>query len=500
MGFVFIFRSASERRRADQLAKALRERGLEVVVGLQSEPQEVRSSVSRALADHCSVMAALWTEADASDASFVEPMRHAASLGKLLALSPPGRPPPANLGPVVEVSQNWTGDKSEFESLVEAILHASIRNSPAGDAGASSASDEYAAYQRMHRQGSVDAMARFLREYPGGMFEEIVRAELDAATRPTYQPARRNVMSFGDGDGDAPGRVWRMAEWAPLRALRGFAKIWPWAGVAALALGAAGLASVVPWGSVQQALNAPPPAQAREVAGPSASVRIEPEAVEAAEVLEEPQAVEQRQEAALEPAAPLRTAEREEMRREETRSPERAASAPEREPEPVQVAAAAPPQEQPRTQAAPPPATVPTPPTSTIVTNAYDISQLEPDQREALERARRSEARALTAARGASDRTAPPRGSASGIYNGQWSSNGASGLGRATWSNGDAYAGNWRTSRPHGYGVLRLAGGMRYEGEFADGAPTGRGVFWGADGRRLTGDTLFAALVRARTR
>jgi hypothetical protein len=123
--------------------------------------------------------------------------------------------------------------------------------------------------------------------------------------------------------------------------------------------------------------------------------------------------------------------------------------------------------------------------------------------REAVQRARSTEARALTQARSRAGvaQVVPGRPSAgAGVYYGDWSDNGASGVGRAVWASGDAYAGGWTASRPNGYGVLRLADGRRYEGEFSAGSPTGRGVFWGADGRRLTGDRLFDALVSARSR
>jgi hypothetical protein len=143
---------------------------------------------------------------------------------------------------------------------------------------------------------------------------------------------------------------------------------------------------------------------------------------------------------------------------------------------------------------------VPEPEASRVV---RDTARLDPVARNAVERARRSEAAALAAA---AARTSTARivvarpNTGAGLYHGEWADNAAHGLGRAVWGNGDWYAGSWRGSAPHGYGVLVLASGMQYEGEFSAGAPTGRGAFWGEDGRRLTGDRLFAALVSARTR
>jgi hypothetical protein len=497
MGFVFIFRTERQRQRADKLAKALRRRGIDVCVGLDREPVEVRASVSRALIDHCALMVAVCSDLDMANPGVAEPMRYAVTLGKLLALCPQGVHMPANLGPVHGVSQNWTGDAAELSEACDAIIAAASRNAPPGEfenASDGAASQEYAAYGQIHKQGGVDAMARFLRTYPGGMFEEIVRAELDAATRPTYEPAHassRLAFARDESAGEEPERVWRMGDWSPWRAIGDLRKYLPWIGAAVLVAVAVAVVALVP----RDALNFVPgagrsgqSAQTESDSGPTARIRLAPAEVEAAPA--EANALTD----VPDDSAPVQTAELRPSPVAAERASDRVAG--------VIPASPPPPESEPVVTASLTPPTTP-PPEPASASPGPDISQLEPAMREVVQRARSAEGRAYVQARsraGVAHVVTGRSSAGTGVYYGDWSDSAANGVGRALWANGDAYAGAWAASRPDGYGVLRLDDGRRYEGEFSAGSPTGRGVFWGADGRRLTGDALFSALVSARSR
>jgi hypothetical protein len=254
MGFVFVLRRAAQRGRASQLAKALKERGLDVCVGLQNEPAEVRPSVSRSLIDHCTVMAALWSEADLSDPAFVEPMRYAATEGKLIAMSLDGAFLPASFGEVAEAPAGWN-NRATFGEVCDALAEKARQNSTPHEwaaADAFTASEEYAAYNRMQKQGGVEAMARFLREYSGGMLEDIVRSELDSATRPTYEPAANRGWSMAKSDEpNQPGNVWRMGDGSPANPFETVDRRWLWAAGGVLALGGLALAAVLAGPTVQ---------------------------------------------------------------------------------------------------------------------------------------------------------------------------------------------------------------------------------------------------------
>jgi peptidoglycan hydrolase-like protein with peptidoglycan-binding domain len=80
-----------------------------------------------------------------------------------------------------------------------------------------------------------------------------------------------------------------------------------------------------------------------------------------------------------------------------------------------------------------------------------------------------------------------PGNSSSGAlrYEGEHSSDAASGYGVTYWKNGDSFAGLGNGPNGLGRGVLTFSNGQRYEGEMRNGTRNGYGVVWSADGSIL---------------
>ena len=80
-----------------------------------------------------------------------------------------------------------------------------------------------------------------------------------------------------------------------------------------------------------------------------------------------------------------------------------------------------------------------------------------------------------------------PGNSSSGAlrYEGEHSSDAASGYGVTYWKNGDSFAGLGNGPNGVGRGVLTFSNGQRYEGEMRNGTRNGYGVVWSADGSIL---------------
>ena len=70
-------------------------------------------------------------------------------------------------------------------------------------------------------------------------------------------------------------------------------------------------------------------------------------------------------------------------------------------------------------------------------------------------------------------------------YEGEHSSDAASGYGVTYWRNGDNFAGQEVGTSGQARGVMTFANGQRYEGELRNGARNGLGVVWGPDGSVL---------------
>jgi hypothetical protein len=401
--------------------------------------------------------------------------------------------------------------------LCNAIVDKAEKNSNEASGETSfSASEEYAACARMHKKGNVEAMAAFLRAFPGGMLEDIVRAELDAATRPTYNPnpgsGWRPLGASNASEAERATRVWRLAPWSVRQVLERLDRRWLWAG--AVIVGAAILALVFSLMGQSQRVVRP--------SSGSTEVRRLVEREGGANMsLSPPEA---RAETPRQSSREVSSAVAAQLASTHARMPlpsngvtqagstsaflpvvSGANSAVTEQPnaqqaggEPVSPAAEVVSQTVRTNVSAPAQAAV-------IDTHAYDATRLEASVRDVVALARRNQARAIALAashqgEGGGGETLSGRDSRGpGVYGGEWSNGAAVGLGRAVWANGDRYEGAWRNSRPDGTGVLNLSNGLRYEGELTAGTPTGRGVFWGNNGRRLVGDQLFAALVAARS-
>lgn len=491
MSFVLLLGGPGQNGRLNRLERALKARGRDVCLGHPHLAEGLFSGVGRTLVDHCDVVAGLELAGLPAASAAAETARYGQSRGKLLAIVlSPDEAAQSETGEsrALEV---WPHQASQLGALCDAIEEKAQRlaaTRPEGVGLTHLASAEYAAYLAMRRRGDVEAIARFLRAFPGGMFEDLVRAELDAATRPDYVPRRPRFANERDDAGDSVRQGWRLGGGWLERLLEPVRAHWPWLSVAAVAALLVVAANTgVEWprasspraGSQVIALT-PPAAGAQPSQSAESSVApvgnlpfVEPNETFAASAAQ-PQAAPPRVEMTSLAPAPVEGAPF-------SRSVEQAST-----PAPLPPAP---------TQTAPPPPLVA--PAAARV--AYDLGALDGDARRVVERARQNERRARDLARGQSG--LPHRiASSAGVagYQGEWTANAANGFGAAVWANGSSYAGAWRGSRPHGYGVLVQANGQQYEGEFEGGAPSGRGVFWGADGRPLAGDRLFAALLQAR--
>lgn len=481
MGFFLILGGAKQKSRVRRLKAALVRRGADVCVGPPEVPEALFAVVGRTLVDHCDLVAAIGADEAADTLIVSEVLRYASSRGKLYAIQVETEVQSADRTHSA-ASDAWPADNAQLALLCEALetkANSLVATRPKSEDALYRASEEYSAYLNMHRGGGVEAIARFLRAFPGGMFEDVVRSELDAATRPDYTPRRSSFVGEND---DRDTRGWRMEGRALERLFQVLRVQWPWLGIAAIAAAIAIF--------MNSGVDLPPSSGADSAPRSASALQIPPPA---------------RQPPLDASAAPGVTA------------PVQTASA---APTPANVGSVATPAEIETVLASSnmsalenvdpvasgvvdgvetAPAPLPQAPRTTRV--AHNAAQLNAEQQAIVQRARQAEARGNELASAQSG--LPHRisgGAGVGDYGGQWEGGDANGLGAAVWTNGSAYAGSWQTSRPHGYGVLVLANGQQYEGEFVAGAPSGRGVFWDADGRPLTGDGLFAALLQARVR
>jgi hypothetical protein len=450
MSFVLVLRGAEGGARSAQLAARLNRLGYDVCVAPNAESPSVRAGVLRSLSSQCACVAAVWSKADLDDPALLETLGDAAAQGKLIAASSDGERFPALAG---------TRGAIETANHLEAMVEAVVRRARPG--GAHRVAEEYAAFQRALSGGAGAHYERFIRQYPEGVFAALARVERGLAAHPEYQPHK----------GALENPAWRLERRPAFGVMAAAAALVMVAGVAALSPGSALLDNVLrlrPAGVVSQ------PVYGEAVVAPNTRP-LDSAPLSATEISN------------AQPLAP-------------TAQPE--------------ISAADLPVPRARTNAASGPATSVSQPSASPVLspgerpltnarasrlprlNGFDASALDPSLRTIVEQARRRQAYARAeAARDEEGRTLSTGGGAT--YQGDWSGNHASGLGRARWSDGGLYEGSWRRSRPDGMGVMEMASGVRYEGEFNNGAPTGRGVFWSAHGEPLSGSRLFGVLIEA---
>lgn len=128
-------------------------------------------------------------------------------------------------------------------------------------------------------------------------------------------------------------------------------------------------------------------------------------------------------------------------------------------------------------------------------TRPYDLSQLDPEVRAAVESAREAQRLALMAAARAQGNVVGHvrfTGTNGDNYAGQCApceagSSQRSGVGVLSWTDGELYAGQHSAGRAggmkQGYGVYISAGGVVYEGQFNTDRRDGYGVIWDTEGR-----------------
>jgi len=142
-------------------------------------------------------------------------------------------------------------------------------------------------------------------------------------------------------------------------------------------------------------------------------------------------------------------------------------------------------------------------------TRPYDLAQLSPDVRSAVENARAAQTRALmAAARAQGDGAGHVRftGVGGDTYAGECAPCGAEapqrhGHGVLSWNDGELYVGQHAAGgaggMKHGYGVYVVLNGEIYEGQLSADQYSGYGVRWDAQGRvRLQGLWANNALVQ----
>lgn len=128
-------------------------------------------------------------------------------------------------------------------------------------------------------------------------------------------------------------------------------------------------------------------------------------------------------------------------------------------------------------------------------TRPYDLSQLNPEVRAAVEQAREAQRLALMAAARAEGNVSGHTrftGTGGDNYAGQCApcTEGESqrhGVGVLSWTDGELYAGQHLAGGPggmkHGYGVYIITTGGVYEGQFNADRRDGYGVMWDTEGR-----------------
>ena len=182
-------------RLARSLAAMLTTKQIEVCAGLEQAPGDTRAEAYRAAIDRGALMVALWAEDDHTDPAYVDYMLYAQRNGRLFAVAVGSARLPGMLGGDASVAGALDDrDAQQRQTLSDLIAQRVSRGRaskvilmlfPPG-----LVAEETKAFLRVQRQRSANALVRFLREYPEGIFERVVRDQLDAETRPQYQPDR----------------------------------------------------------------------------------------------------------------------------------------------------------------------------------------------------------------------------------------------------------------------------------------------------------------------
>lgn len=489
MADIFISYKREDKQIAERLSIALEQLGFDVWWDLNLISGQPYRAAIRAVIDQCKAAIVLWSEKSVLSDFVMDEASYAHRLGKLCPARIDGVEIPMGFGQTHTADLvDWDGELTHagFQNVVSAVEGRVGRKGKLGSAQRSAeteaAAAELEAFKSAQFAGNAQALQAFLKHFPRGLFANFVRGQLESMTADAKAARAEGVgVDTAPRPPAAPTPEWTPppAHGPPTPPRPPASPPWAMIGIGAavvLAL-AAFMFSLRPWEQ-----SAAPVGEAA-VEAPARDVDAEIEAVRQEE---------------RERAAALLAAREEELRQQgvtEAQAREQAA----REQAAREQAA--------REQAAR---------AVQAASATYDLTQLNPQVRATVERARDAErranaaaARARSAAQQAEDAARRARAGEAGYqifdggdgrrYEGGWANGTYNGYGVLIVSAphagaGDRYSGQYNGGARNGVGVYSYAqnanntgAALRYEGELANSAYSGVGVFHWRDGRRHAG-------------
>ncbi len=535
MADIFISYKREDRQVAERLSISLEQLGFNVWWDFQIlSGQQFRRVIEKVI-DQCAVAVVLWSELARESTFVIDEASYAREQNKLCpARIDDCRLPMGFGGDHVVDLRAWDGQMNHegLQDLLRA-LEAKTGKAPRLGARAREGDDvarfaEMEAFKAAQAAENLSALRAFLRDYPKGAFSAFVKAqveELHAHAPKVAAPAGGPPLAV-----DAPRHAPPLPPAPPPRYLQApQPKRPPWPALAVGgALAIAVLALVValrPW-APQQPPPAPIDEQARDVDAEIEAARLEERERAKQEIATRERQLREQGESAeaarrqAEQEAARRQGEQEQADRNAWGAAQRANSVAGYErylsayPSGLYSADARTARQRLAAAASAPPQVV------TATPAAYDLAQLHPDVRRAVEQARDAERRANAAAARARQAAASAQDAARRARNGEagyraetltWGEPSNTGRYETAFANGarngygvrtltagsavgDVYAGQWSGGTIAGVGVFSFAqnpnnsaNALRYEGEWANGLRNGVGVGHWSDGGRYAG-------------
>ncbi|MBY0562555.1 MAG: TIR domain-containing protein [Hyphomonadaceae bacterium] len=487
MADVFISYKREDRRVAERLSIALEQLGFDVWWDFELLSGDRFRKVIEKVIDQCSATIVLWSNLSRESTFVVDEAAYAREQNKLCPARIDDCRLPLGFGGdhVVDLSA-WDGEMGHegLQAILRAVEAKSGKKARLGgrarDANDQKRFAELEAFKAAQIAENLSALRAFLRDYPDGAFAKFVRAQLEElearapkvtapadapnlALTPTPEPRRSAPQGELALDAASPP--------APPRDEPHTPKSLPWAmigigGALAIALIAL-VVALRPWDSAE-----PPPAATTIEATRNVDAEIEAARAEERERAQAEFAERERQlreQGASEEAARRQT-EQEQADRTAWGVAQRANSLAAYDaylsayPSGIHATDARSARQR-LSAAASAPAAAPA---------AYDLAQLHPDVRRAVEQARDAERRANAAAARAREAAVSAQDAARRARAGE------AGYGVETLRDGDRYEGGFSSGARNGYGVYVHAEpsnlGDRYEGQFSNGRFSGVGV------------------------
>jgi hypothetical protein len=499
MADIFISYKREDRPIAERLADVLKQLGFDVWWDLELLAGDQYRQVIREVIDHCSVAIVLWSAQSVESDFVVDEASHAKTKGKLCPARIDQVELPFGFGQThTDDLIGWDGELNHpgFKGLVGAIEERVKRKAKLGalvqTAQSQAMAAELESFKAAQVAGNVSALKSFLSNHPRGAFAAFVRGQIETMQSPASAAQETSVDTA-----PAPVREQRSAANSGPAADAGGAvarKSPPWPQIAGGAIVAAALVGYFMYQSAQQEARLERAARvaAEERAG-TLEKKAQDEQTARAEAERQRLALkqaEQEKEAAARAERDRLAAEKvDEARRTQERESAARAQA-ERDRLALQQA------EQQRLarekadrERVARDAEAKAKATAQAQPAAYDLAQLDPKVRAAVEAARDAQRRANAAAARARD--AAQKAEASGVLAPN------SGLGIYAYSGdfaGDRYAGYFVGGEKSGVGVYTYgqnannkSNSLRFEGEYANGKRNGFGVYYWRSGNRFAG-------------